>query len=80
MTQDEIKSRLVDYFTTNFGLDENELRSDQPIFTSGLLDSLEAVNLIAFIDKELGFKLDPLSINFEQLDTVSSIASQIKPS
>ena len=78
MNDPEMAQKLEAYFVTNLGLDAEYVRSNQPIFTSGRLDSFEVVNLIAFIDQELGKRLNPLDISFEQLDSVEKIIACLK--
>ena len=67
------RERLITYFVNGLGLDDDYVRANQPLFTSSKLDSLEVVNLIEFLDTELGISVNPLDISFEQLDTVDSI-------
>lgn len=72
-----LKARIEDHFAERVGVDRKILAEGRPLFTSGLLDSLEVVHLITFLDKELGVALDPLDIGFEELDTVERIVDSV---
>lgn len=73
MTREEARARLEGYFANQLGVDIASLGPDHPLFTDGTLDSLEAVNLIAFLHGEFGADIDPLNVGFEQLDSVKKI-------
>ena len=53
------------------------LRDDTPLQTSGILDSLATVELIAFVEKTFGVELDVTDTSVEQFDTVADIASTV---
>ena len=75
MNQDELTEKIEAYLVEHLGLEAEYVRANNSIFTSGMLDSLEVVNLIVFMDEKLGIKLDPLDISFEQLDTIENIVT-----
>src|SRR5687768_1804556 len=53
------------------------LRDDTPLQTSGILDSLATVGLIAFVEKTFGVELDVTDTSIEQFDTVADIAATV---
>lgn len=53
------------------------LRDDTPLQTSGILDSLATVGLIAFVEKTFGVELDITDTSIERFDTVADIAATI---
>ncbi len=72
-TDAEIKTAIANYLENRVGIDANELGPSAALFTSGLLDSMEAVNLILFLKDELGVSVDPLAVGFQELDTMDRI-------
>jgi acyl carrier protein len=46
---------------------------DTEIFKSGLLDSLNILTIIVFIENEFGFKINPFDINLDTLGTINRI-------
>jgi acyl carrier protein len=55
------------------GLDTEDINDDTPLFSSGLLDSFSMVELIMFIEREGGIRLDPSEATLDNLDSVRSI-------
>lgn len=53
------------------------LRDDTPLQTSGILDSLATVGLIAFVEKEFAVQLDVTDTSVERFDTVADIAATV---
>lgn len=75
MSDTEQREKLIAYFVDGLGLEDDYVRNNEPLFTSSKLDSLEVVNLIEFLDTQLGIAVNPLDVSFEQLDTIDSILS-----
>lgn len=76
MDDNQIRITLRDYLIKEVGL-EDSLADDQSIFVGGLLDSMDFVGLICFIEERFGFQLSPLEVAVEDVDTVSSMAQMI---
>ena len=48
------------------------------LFTTGVLDSLNFVTLLQFLNKHLGVKFLPSELLFEHFDTVEKIAAMVR--
>lgn len=59
------------------GESPDALANDTPLQTSGILDSLAAVGLIAFLEKEFQIELDVHDTAIERFDTIHDIASTV---
>ena len=55
------------------GLDTASLADETPLFSSNLLDSFSMVDLIMFIEKESGVRLDPTDVSLDNLDSIDRI-------
>jgi acyl carrier protein len=64
---------LMAYLSDRMGLDRQSVAMDTPLFSSNLLDSFSMVDLIMFIEKESGVKLDPADVSLDNLDSVERI-------
>jgi acyl carrier protein len=53
------------------------LRNDTPLQTSGLLDSLAAINLANFLEQRFDVKLDIRDTGVERFDCIEGIAALI---
>ena len=72
----QIRTTLRNYLISEVGL-EGSLDDDESIFVDGLLDSMDFVGLICFIEGEFGFALSALEVAVEDVDTVASMARMI---
>ena len=60
------------------GESPESLRDDTPLQTSGILDSLATVGLIAFLEKEFHVELDVHDTSIEQFDSIDAVAATVK--
>lgn len=61
------------YLGERMGLEAASLEDDTPLFSSNLLDSFSMVDLIMFIEKEGGVRLDPADVSLDNLDSIGRI-------
>ena len=59
------------------GESPDTLSDDTPLQSSGILDSLAAVGLITFLEKEFQVELDVYDTAIERFDTIRDIASTV---
>jgi acyl carrier protein len=64
---------LKAYLGERMGLDTSTLAVDTPLFSSNLLDSFSMVDLIMFIEKESGVRLNPTDVSLDNLDSIERI-------
>ena len=64
---------LKTYLGDRMGLDTATLEEGTPLFSSNLLDSFSMVDLIMFIEKEGGVRLDPTDVSLDNLDSIGRI-------
>lgn len=68
---------LLNFLASNFALDRSDIGPDVPIFSSGLLDSFDMVDLVAFVESSSGIKFGVFDLNLSNLDTVSVIMAYV---
>lgn len=71
-TKDKIRSFLSQYFK-NYNLAE-----DENIFEKGFINSMFAMQLVMFVEKEFGFKIGPEDLDFDNFKTINAINSLIE--
>lgn len=64
---------LKHYLVERMGLDTAMLADETPLFSSNLLDSFSMVDLIMFIEKESGVRLNPTDVSLDNLDSIGRI-------
>jgi D-alanine--poly(phosphoribitol) ligase subunit 2 len=72
----EIKEMIRQFIVSTYlpGESPDKLRDDTPLLTSGILDSLAAVNLISFLEQSFDIELDVYDTSIEHFDRIDDIA------
>ena len=77
-----MKEEKIEYIKKEFVEDpDEEIEENTPLMSSGLIDSLSIVSLVAFIDKKFGVKIPDEKgtvENFETVNQIMEIISQVK--
>ena len=70
----EKKELILSYIQDELIDDEEiEIREDTSLFQDRILDSLNLVSLLSFLEKTFKIKIATSEVNFENLDTVSNM-------
>ena len=79
ITAAEILDRLREFVSSQFPVARNlELTADQPLLTSGIIDSMGTLEVVTFIETEFGIVLtdeEMLDGNFETLQKMADFVS-----
>ena len=77
---DEIMHVVKNYILTTFlpGEDPNALTPTMPLRTSGILDSLATLELVAFLEERFGVELEAHDIDPSRLETLNDITSLVQ--
>jgi methoxymalonate biosynthesis acyl carrier protein len=70
-TQLKIKEFLSRFFKNH------DLKPEEDIFSLGFVNSLLAMQLVAFVEKEFGVHVEDADLDLDNFRTVSSIASLV---
>jgi len=60
------------------GESRDNLRDDTPLLTSGILDSLAALGLAAFVQERFGVELDVYDTSVERFNRIQDIAASVE--
>lgn len=74
--QDAIATALVDYFQT-LAHTQGPLHTETDLLASGLLDSLQVIDLVCFLESRFRVRMQPADINAGNLGSVNRIAQYI---
>lgn len=73
-----MKEELIEYIMKEFVEDpDEEIEENTPLISSGLIDSLSVVSLVAFIDKKFGVKIPDEKGTVDNFETVNKIIEVI---
>lgn len=73
---EDIRVRIKD-FLTRF-LPNVELQDDLDLFASGLVNSLFAMQLVLFVEKEFGFTVEDDDLDISNFRTINALTSLIE--
>lgn len=69
---------LLDYFSDELFIDTSDVAPDTLLFSSGLIDSFNMINLIMFIEETCQTTVKPPEITLDNLDSIDRILSFLK--
>jgi D-alanine--poly(phosphoribitol) ligase subunit 2 len=69
----DLRQSLRTALVTRFGIDRTHLDDDTALFSSGLIDSLSVMDLVCFVESEIGCTIPPAAITLENFDSVNHI-------
>lgn len=64
---------VLTFLSTSLNVDTEQIEPSSPLFSTGWIDSFAMVDLIAFLEAEADFLMDPADITLDNLDTVDRI-------
>ncbi len=75
----EIEEKLAEYIRTQvLKRPKFELERDDPLISSGLIDSFHLVDLAVFIDEVFGVHIDDTELNMDVFDTIGQLAEMVE--
>ncbi len=73
LTHDE----LVQFLDTELGVDTADISRETELFSSGIIDSFALVTLITFIEKQCSFRVSPVEVNLDNMDSIDRILTYV---
>jgi methoxymalonate biosynthesis acyl carrier protein len=73
-----MKAEIKEFITSRFLRGEIDLKPDESLFASGIIDSLKLFELIAFIEKSFAISMNMSEVTVENFDSVNSIVKLIE--
>ncbi|MBO7383943.1 MAG: acyl carrier protein [Fibrobacter sp.] len=77
MNNEEIKTKLKEFFMSDLGVDGSMLNFDTPLFGEEIgLDSVDSLEIISFVDDAFGVSMT--GVGKEHFQSIDTIAAYIK--
>ena len=75
-----IKDRIIAHIKAEYAntLQDIELNDETPLLSSGVIDSISALQLVDFLEKEFGFEFEAHEVDQENINTISLIEGFVK--
>jgi acyl carrier protein len=76
----DVTVSVKDFIMSQFlpGEDPEELTTTTPLVTSGLLDSLQRLDLVYFLEERYGIKLEAHEVDPSRMDTLDQITRLVE--
>lgn len=79
MDNASIRAQLRDYLTADILRDPSyPLDDDEPLISSGLVDSFSLVDVALWVEQQFGVHLDNSELNADNFDTVAELAAYVE--
>ena len=72
------KEELLGYLQTDLGIDTSQVADSTPLFSSGIIDSFSLVSLLTFVETTCAFKVSPLEVNLDNMDSIERLMGFIR--
>lgn len=76
MTQGPAKQRIKEFLAPHFG--DHELLDDEDMFSLGYVNSLFAMQLVAFVEQEFHFQVESEDLEMDNFRTVKSLVRLVE--
>ena len=73
-----MKELICDFIVKSFHIDKEEIQYNVPLISSGIIDSVQMLELVAFVEKEFGITVDLDDTSLENFDTIDKLVDFIK--
>lgn len=67
------RDELLHFFRRTLRVDVGKLTDDTPLFSSGVVDSFQLVEFIAFVEGRIGRRLGVDEVTLENFDTLGRV-------
>lgn len=71
----QLREALRAALVAQFGADRGSLDDDTKLFSSGLIDSLSVMDLVCFVEREVGKRVPPVDITLNNFDSIAQIVA-----
>ena len=77
---ESIKGKVREYLVAelNLPISQEELQDDTPLLSSRLIDSISALLLVEFLEKEYKIEFKPHEVSHDNLDSLDLIAAFVE--
>ncbi|MEE9355091.1 MAG: acyl carrier protein [Methylococcaceae bacterium] len=72
-----LKDNIIKFLANELAIDTSQINNQSLIFSTGIIDSFSLISLIAFLEKQLGFQINAMDINLDNLDSIERIVTYV---
>jgi acyl carrier protein len=69
-----MREKILNYLEDHYGHPSvGAIQGDTPLLSGGLIDSISALELVDFLEKNFGFEFEPHEVDKDNLDSLDRI-------
>jgi acyl carrier protein len=72
------REQVVGYIRDELRINMAGVGDDTPLFSSGMIDSFSLVSLITFLEEAGGFRVNPMDVNLDNMDSIGRIVAYMQ--
>lgn len=69
----DFRDKLRNFICEKTWVEQDELEDDAPLFSSGIIDSLDLLDLVVLVESEIKTKVTPSQLSLENFDSIDKI-------
>ena len=75
----DIKKNLKSFILEEFlpGEDEEDLTSDVELITTGILDSVSVIQVVAYVEEQFGIKIEAHEASVDNMNSIGTMAALV---
>jgi acyl carrier protein len=78
MDEDKIAAQIFAFLIEECGLDSSTADTSATLFSSGLLNSMDVLSVVMFVEETFSVKVSPFEISIEKFDSVAQMTKFIQ--
>lgn len=72
-----LRDTIREFFVGELGLDLSTTTDSDPLFSVGVVDSFGLIELLAFLEDELGAPISIMELTMDNIDSIDAITSLV---
>lgn len=69
---------ITRFMDDDLGIDGGELKLDEPLFSSGIIDSFSLVSLLTFLESAHKIRINPTEVNLDNFDSLEKMHKYVE--
>jgi acyl carrier protein len=64
---------LLRFLSDDLNIDTADVEADQPLFSSGIVDSFALISLMTYLESQCEFRIGPMEVTLDNFDSIERI-------
>jgi len=72
------KGDVLEFLKSECGLDSETIDDNTALFSSNLMDSLDLLDLVSFLEEKYDLKISSMEVGLDSLDTIAKVMAFVE--